>query len=345
MKKGMGVSFCCVMLLTWLFSFTCVTAEEYPVVLGVIVNDNGSVQITYDVKDSTKVCCWLIHIYQKGDIIDLSLPKSAWESSITCFDHSFPGDMIYPGQKWNRRSYQNIKSWMKFRTDVLTDGPNSPLKPGEYFAVAISNEEADRFDHFLSEPVPFTMGEWERSLRVEQEENGSFAFETKGFFSGCSSVRVYRQGTECDPTTEADEGIVICWPIDFKVESRKTYPENCGFDVGYGDMSALQGGKRANPLKSGSYYAIVVDEKNGKTMTEPVPFEVSDKTEPSPEPTATANPTSTPVPMKTSPVSPTPTTSQSNNGPLYWYIGIGAGVLLFVVGMVMIALRHSKKKK
>ncbi len=209
MKKGMGVSFCCVMLLIWLFSFTCVTAEEYPITLAVTVNDTGSVHIKAD-GDKAVTHRSMISIYKKGDIIDFNLPYDKQTLSIMDYDllSAFSEKQSYPIKNRTRRNYLKQENWTKYyRLDTLTDGPNSPLKPGEYFAIAIYKGEGEP-EKFLSEPVPFTMGEWERSLRVEQEENGSFAFETKGFFSGCSSVRVYRQGTACDPTTEADEGIV-----------------------------------------------------------------------------------------------------------------------------------------
>ena len=308
MRKIVLLSLCGVLLLVLLCPFHA-SAEEYPITLSVSVKNDGSVQVTYNVEDQTKVCCWAACIYKKGDVIDLSLPE-----------------------------LERMESWRRFRLDALTDGPNSPLKPGEYFVVAISHEEGDPVDRFLSEPVAFEMGDWERSLKVEQEENGSFAFETKGFFGGCCSVRVYLQGKECDPTT--NKGSVLSWPIDFTLESRKTYPEGCGKDVGYHDLSALKGGIPTRPLKSGNYYAIVVDEEKDQVLTDPVAFEVSGEEEPSPAPSSAATLTKAPI---TEPSAEPADQENGTNGNLILYLCIGAAVLVIVLVVIVFAVKRKRK--
>ncbi len=340
MRKIVLLSLCGVLLLVLLCPFHA-SAEEYPITLSVSVKNDGSVQVTYNVEDQTKVCCWAACIYKKGDVIDLSLPELERTDDIVAFDPDVDRTgMIYPrsGEDYTRSYYQEMESWRRFRLDALTDGPNSPLKPGEYFVVAISHEEGDPVDRFLSEPVAFEMGDWERSLKVEQEENGSFAFETKGFFGGCCSVRVYLQGKECDPTT--NKGSVLSWPIDFTLESRKTYPEGCGKDVGYHDLSALKGGIPTRPLKSGNYYAIVVDEEKDQVLTDPVAFEVSGEEEPSPAPSSAATLTKAPI---TEPSAEPADQENGTNGNLILYLCIGAAVLVIVLVVIVFAVKRKRK--
>ena len=74
MRKIVLLSLCGVLLLVLLCPFHA-SAEEYPITLSVSVKNDGSVQVTYNVEDQTKVCCWAACIYKKGDVIDLSLPE------------------------------------------------------------------------------------------------------------------------------------------------------------------------------------------------------------------------------------------------------------------------------
>ena len=342
MRKTVLLSLCGALLLVLLRPFHA-SAEEYPITLSVSVKNDGSVQIKAE-GDKTVTHRAVISIYREGDIIDLSLPENEQTAPITGYD--LLGIMLddegafYPnsGEAYTRKFYQEMESWWRFRLDVLTDGPNSPLKPGKYFAVAIYHGEVDP-DRFLSEPVAFEMGDWERSLKVEQEENGSFAFETKGFFGGCCSVRVYLQGKECDPTT--NKGSVLSWPIDFTLESRKTYPEGCGKDVGYHDLSALKGGIPTRPLKSGNYYAIVVDEEKDQVLTDPVAFEVSGEEEPSPAPSSAATPTKAPI---TEPSAEPADQENGTNGNLILSLCIGAAVLVIVIVVIIFAVKRKKKR-
>lgn len=340
MKKTILLSLCGI-LIGILFSSYPVQAEEYPITLSVSVKNDGSVQIKAE-GDKSVTHLAAVCIYREGDIVDLSLPRNEQIASIAGYDllKTMKGEgVLYPrsGEGYTRRFYQEMESWWKFRLDALTDGPNSPLKPGKYFAVAIYQGEVDP-DRFLSEPVAFEMGEWERSLKVEQEENGSFAFETKGFFGGCCSVRVYLQGKECDPTT--NKGSVLSWPIDFTLESRKTYPEGCGRDVGYHDLSALKGEIPTRPLKNGNYYAIVVDEEKDQILTDPVTFEVSSEAEPSPAPSSATAFIPTPI---SEPSAELADRENGANGDTILYLCIGAAVLVVAIVVIVFAVKRKSK--
>ncbi len=340
MKRMILLSFCSVLLLILFFS-SQVNAEEYPGSVEVTVNDNGSIFIkAYGFEEKSFQC--FVSIYKKGEVIDFSLPREERTRAITSFDITRAEyGVLYPNQNYTRKFYREMESWMDPRVDVLTDGVNSPLKPGEYYAIAVYSNEMnfDEPEEIISEPFPFEVGEWSTSLQVEREENGSFAFETKGFYSGYSNVRVYRQGTVCDPTTR--DGVVLTWAIDFKVESRKTYPEGCGTDMGYYDKSALVGGLETRPLKSGKYYAIVVDEQKGEILSDPVNFEVPGEPEQSPSATASANPT----PVHTPDVQATdkPDHERGSQGRILLYVCLGAAAL--VAAAVVLVLMKLKKRK
>ena len=340
MKRMIILSFCSVLLLILFFS-SQVNAEEYPGSVEVTVNDNGSIFIkAYGFEEKSFQC--FVEIYQKEDVIDFSLPQEERIKPLIAREitEARCDGILYPNQNYTRKFYQEMESWMDPRVDVLTDGVNSPLKPGEYYAIAVyDGREFDEPEEIISEPFPFEVGEWSTSLQVEREENGSFAFETKGFYSGYSNVRVYRQGTVCDPTTR--DGVVLTWAIDFKVESRKTYPEGCGPDMGYYDKSALVGGLETRPLKSGKYYAIVVDEQKGEILSDPVNFEVPGEPEQSPSATASANPTL--VHTLDAQATNKPTHERGNQGRILLYVCLGAAAL--VVAAVVLVLMKRKKRK
>ena len=338
MKKTMILSLCSI--LVWMmFSSYQVYAEEYPITLNVTVQNDGSIQLKAD-GDTSDTLRSSICIFRKGDIIDLSKRHDKQIAPIVSYDLLTvmldDNGSFYPSEGYTRKVYQNIEPWVRIRTETLTDGFNSPLKPGEYFAIAIYRGEEDP-DQFLSEPVPFVVNtdEWDRSLHVERQENGSFAFETKGFFSGYSDVRIYRQGAECNPKTK--DGVVLSWAIDFQATSRETYPEGCGtMKNTYCDHSALQGGIGTRPLKSGNYYAIVVDENKGEILSDAVPFEVPAEPTPSAAPQA---PIRTPAAQAT--IQPT---TETEEGHTLLYIGIAAAVII-VIAVIILSAKHGNKNK
>ena len=333
------ITLCSVLLLILIFPFH-VSAEEYPGSVEVTGNDDGSILIkAYGFEKKTYRC--FVRIYKKGEVIDFSLPKEEQPRLILSFDIiEARYGVLYPYQRFTRRDYlEFFKPGKEPECVNLTDGWNSPLKPGEYYAIAVySGDDIDE-PEILSEPFPFEVGEWSTSLQVEREENGSFAFETKGFYGGFSAVRVYRQGTVCDPTKT--EGVVLIWGIDYKVESRKTYPEGCGKNMGYYDKSALVGGLETRPLKSGKYYAIVIDEKKGEILSDPVNFEVPGEPEQSPSATASASPT--PVGTPGDPATDKPDDERDSEGRMLLYVCIGAAVIA-AAAVVAVLVRRKKRK-
>ena len=156
--------------------------------------------------------------------------------------------------------------------EELVDGANTPFKPGKYCAVAVGD------GRFLTDPVEFEIKEWERTLQVEASADGTVSFATKGFFSGSSEVRVYKQGDACDPA--ANNGVILEFPISYQCNTNITYPNAQGM------VECLRKEETVNeyvtdaPLKSGSYYAVVVDFDKDTLLSEPVEFEIPE-TQPS----------------------------------------------------------------
>ena len=334
MKKTMILSLCSI--LAWmLLSLYQVHAEEYPSTVKVTVKDDGSIVVLAD-KSGFGSNYWFVEIYKKDDVLDLSLPKENRPKFIAqiMFGDAFGNDgAIYPRAS-SRKVYQNNASAINYRQDVLTDGWNTPLKPGEYYAIVVySGTEDGKPDEICSAPFFFTMNEWDRSLHVKREENGSFAFETKGFVSGYSDIRIYRQGAECNPKTK--EGVVLSWAIDFQIKTRETYPEGCGTMKNiHGDLSAFQGGVWTRPLKSGNYYAIVVDENKGEILSDAVPFEVPAE----PTPSAT-RPTPVRTPEAQATIQPT---TENKEGHTLLYIGIAAAVIIVITAVILFVKRRGK---
>lgn len=178
--------------------------------------------------------------------------------------------MTYPYEN-NTNPEASIERWGT-RLEELVDGANTPFKPGKYCAVAVGD------GRFLTDPVEFEIKEWERTLQVEASADGTVSFATKGFFSGSSEVRVYKQGDACDPA--ANNGVILEFPISYQCNTNITYPNAQGM------VECLRKEETVNeyvtdaPLKSGSYYAVVVDFDKDTLLSEPVEFEIPE-TQPS----------------------------------------------------------------
>ncbi len=245
-------------------------AAEKPY-LEVQVNGDGSV--TFFTRE-TENGVWdlnndSLYIYKQSDEIQLSLWNPPPIVSLSLWT-TFETGLTYPYEN-NTNPEASIERWGT-RLEELVDGANTPLKPGKYCAVAVGD------GRFLTDPVEFEIKEWERTLQVEASADGTVSFATKGFFSGSSEVRVYKQGEACDPA--ANNGVILEFPISYQCSTNVTYPD------GKGTAECLRKEETVNeyvtdaPLKSGSYYAVVVDFDKDTLLSEPVEFEIPE-TQPS----------------------------------------------------------------
>ena len=240
-------------------------AAEKPY-LEVQVNGDGSV--TFFTRE-TENGVWdlnndSLYIYKQSDEIQLSLWNPPPIVSLSLWT-TFETGLTYPYEN-NTNPEASIERWGT-RLEELVDGANTPFKPGKYCAVAVGD------GRFLTDPVEFEIKEWERTLQVEASADGTVSFATKGFFSGSSEVRVYKQGDACDPA--ANNGV-----ISYQCNTNITYPNAQGM------VECLRKEETVNeyvtdaPLKSGSYYAVVVDFDKDTLLSEPVEFEIPE-TQPS----------------------------------------------------------------
>ena len=245
-------------------------AAEKPY-LEVQVNGDGSV--TFFTRE-TENGVWdlnndSLYIYKQSDEIQLSLWNPPPIVSLSLWT-TFETGLTYPYEN-NTNPEASIERWGT-RLEELVDGANTPFKPGKYCAVAVGD------GRFLTDPVEFEIKEWERTLQVEASADGTVSFATKGFFSGSSEVRVYKQGDACDPA--ANNGVILEFPISYQCSTNVTYPD------GKGTAECLRKEETVNeyvtdaPLKSGSYYAVVVDFDKDTLLSEPVEFEIPE-TQPS----------------------------------------------------------------
>ena len=245
-------------------------AAEKPY-LEVQVNGDGSV--TFFTRE-TENGVWdlnndSLYIYKQSDEIQLSLWNPPPIVSLSLWT-TFETGLTYPYEN-NTNPEASIERWGT-RLEELVDGANTPFKPGKYCAVAVGD------GRFLTDPVEFEIKEWERILQVEAAADGTVSFATKGFFSGSSEVRVYKQGEACDPA--ANNGVILEFPISYQCSTNVTYPD------GKGTAECLRKEETVNeyvtdaPLKSGSYYAVVVDFDKDTLLSEPVEFEIPE-TQPS----------------------------------------------------------------
>ena len=245
-------------------------AAEKPY-LEVQVNGDGSV--TFFTRE-TENGVWdlnndSLYIYKQSDEIQLSLWNPPPIVSLSLWT-TFETGLTYPYEN-NTNPEASIERWGT-RLKELVDGANTPFKPGKYCAVAVGD------GRFLTDPVEFEIKEWERTLQVEASADGTVSFATKGFFSGSSEVRVYKQGDACDPA--ANNGVILEFPISYQCNTNITYPNAQGM------VECLRKEETVNeyvtdaPLKSGSYYAVVVDFDKDTLLSEPVEFEIPE-TQPS----------------------------------------------------------------
>ena len=245
-------------------------AAEKPY-LEVQVNGDGSV--TFFTRE-TENGVWdlnndSLYIYKQSDEIQLSLWNPPPIVSLSLWT-TFETGLTYPYEN-NTNPEASIERWGT-RLEELVDGANTPFKPGKYCAVAVGD------GRFLTDPVEFEIKEWERTLQVEASADGTVSFATKGFFSGSSEVRVYKQGDACDPA--ANNGVILEFPISYQCNTNITYPNAQGM------VECLRKEETVNeyvtdaPLKSGSYYAVVVDFDKDTLLSEPVEFEIPE-TQPS----------------------------------------------------------------
>ena len=245
-------------------------AAEKPY-LEVQVNGDGSV--TFFTRE-TENGVWdlnndSLYIYKQSDEIQLSLWNPPPIVSLSLWT-TFETGLTYPYEN-NTNPEASIERWGT-RLEELVDGANTPFKPGKYCAVAVGD------GRFLTDPVEFEIKEWERTLQVEASADGTVSFATKGFFSGSSEVRVYKQGDACDPA--ANNGVILEFPISYQCNTNITYPNAQGM------VECLRKEETVNeyvtdaPLKSGSYYAAVVDFDKDTLLSEPVEFEIPE-TQPS----------------------------------------------------------------
>ena len=245
-------------------------AAEKPY-LEVQVNGDGSV--TFFTRETENVVWDLnndsLYIYKQSDEIQLSLWNPPPIVSLSLWT-TFETGLTYPYEN-NTNPEASIERWGT-RLEELVDGANTPFKPGKYCAVAVGD------GRFLTDPVEFEIKEWERTLQVEASADGTVSFATKGFFSGSSEVRVYKQGDACDPA--ANNGVILEFPISYQCNTNITYPNAQGM------VECLRKEETVNeyvtdaPLKSGSYYAVVVDFDKDTLLSEPVEFEIPE-TQPS----------------------------------------------------------------
>ena len=245
-------------------------AAEKPY-LEVQVNGDGSV--TFFTRE-TENGVWdlnndSLYIYKQSDEIQLSLWNPPPIVSLSLWT-TFETGLTYPYEN-NTNPEASIERWGT-RLEELVDGANTPFKPGKYCAVAVGD------GRFLTDPVEFEIKEWERTLQVEASADVTVSFATKGFFSGSSEVRVYKQGDACDPA--ANNGVILEFPISYQCNTNITYPNAQGM------VECLRKEETVNeyvtdaPLKSGSYYAVVVDFDKDTLLSEPVEFEIPE-TQPS----------------------------------------------------------------
>ena len=245
-------------------------AAEKPY-LEVQVNGDGSVtfftrgaeNVDWNINDDA------LRIYKQGDEIQLNPGDPAPIFSMLIVG-TFESGKTYPYETVTNPEAA-IGMWGT-RLEELVDGANTPFKPGKYCAVAVGD------GRFLTDPVEFEIKEWERTLQVEASADGTVSFATKGFFSGSSEVRVYKQGDACDPA--ANNGVILEFPISYQCNTNITYPNAQGM------VECLRKEETVNeyvtdaPLKSGSYYAVVVDFDKDTLLSEPVEFEIPE-TQPS----------------------------------------------------------------